>query len=428
MSILTRHLLRAHLPPLLFAFVALTGVVLINTLARSLADLAGKGLPGRLFVEFFLLSLPANVALTLPMAVLVAVLYVFAQLSAENEITALRASGVDLRRMALPLLVAAAILSGAMVWFNNSVLPAANYRWRTLMMDVAQTSPLLLVQPGSIMEINTGDGAGRYFLQATKVDHAGGRLREVTIHDVSDPNRSRTIVADSARMRHNRAGTDLGLVLYDGHLREVGRGEPESFLRMEFAEHSLHLPGIRRSLDRSAAEGHRTDRELSTAMMQARIDSLRSRLGDLRRTGHEGDTRVAPSMGTQEELIHFQIRELEVEIEKKYAIAVAPLVFVLLGVPLGLRWPRGGVGMVIAASLAIFAVYYVGLIGGETLGNDGYVPPWIAMWVTNTVFGVIGGIGFWKLGREQSTARGGGFALRWPAALSSRSLPRAPES
>src|SRR5690606_34753797 len=107
-------------------------------------------------------------------------------------------------------------------------------------------------------------------------------------------------------------------------------GEPESFLRMEFAEHSLHLPGIRRSLDRSAAEGHRTDRELSTAMMQARIDSLRSRLGDLRRTGHEGDTRVAPSMGTQEELIHFQIRELEVEIEKKYAIAVAPLVFVLL--------------------------------------------------------------------------------------------------
>ena len=111
MSILTRYLLRAQIGPLLFAFVALTGVVLINTLARSLADLAGKGLPARVFLEFFVLSLPANVALTLPMSVLVAVLYTFSQMAAENEITALRASGIDLRRLVLPLLGAAGTIS-----------------------------------------------------------------------------------------------------------------------------------------------------------------------------------------------------------------------------------------------------------------------------------------------------------------------------
>ncbi|HLM69293.1 MAG TPA: LptF/LptG family permease, partial [Longimicrobium sp.] len=92
-------MLRAHLGPLVFAFVALTGVVLINTLAKRLAELAGKGLPVDVILEFFVLALPAAVALTFPMAVLVAVLYTFSTFTAENEIMALKASGVDLRRL-----------------------------------------------------------------------------------------------------------------------------------------------------------------------------------------------------------------------------------------------------------------------------------------------------------------------------------------
>ena len=89
MKILTRYLLRAHVGPFFFAFVALTGVVLINTLARRLAELAGKGLPMRAITEFFVYALPATVALTFPMAVLVAILYTFATFTAENEITAI---------------------------------------------------------------------------------------------------------------------------------------------------------------------------------------------------------------------------------------------------------------------------------------------------------------------------------------------------
>ncbi|MBA2671233.1 MAG: LptF/LptG family permease, partial [Gemmatimonadetes bacterium] len=86
MKVLTRYLLKAHLGPMLFAFVALTGVILINTIAKEMASLAGKGLPLELVGEFFLLSLPANIALTLPMSVLVAVLYTFSNMASENEI------------------------------------------------------------------------------------------------------------------------------------------------------------------------------------------------------------------------------------------------------------------------------------------------------------------------------------------------------
>ncbi|HEX6925092.1 MAG TPA: LptF/LptG family permease [Longimicrobiaceae bacterium] len=424
MSVLTRYLLRAHAGPLLFAFVALTGVVLINTLARSMADLVGKGLPTSVFFEFFLLSLPANIALTLPMSVLVAVLYTFSQMAAENEITALRASGIDLRRMVLPLLLVATLITAGMIRFNNEVLPAANYRWRTLMMDVAQTSPLLFIRPQVVNELATGDGSSRFYVQATEVDETDNRLRDVTIHDVSDPGRSRTIYADSARMQQTAAGTDLVLVLFDGHLREMEREDPESFRRMTFQEHVLRVDGVRQALDRSEGESFRTDRDMTTQMMRARIDTLRAELAEARERASvvpppsagipdsvEVQGRHVPFSRAQEEGILFRIRELQVEIQKKYAIASATLVFVLIGVPLALRFPRGGVGMVIAASLAIFSVYYVGLIGGEALGNAGYVPPWLAMWFTNGIFGILGLIGLWRLGGEHSTARGGG----WPA-------------
>jgi hypothetical protein len=74
-----------------------------------------------------------------------------------------------------------------------------------------------------------------------------------------------------------------------------------------------------------------------------------------------------------------------VEIHKKYAIAFACIVFLLLGPPLALRFPRGGVGMVIAASVGIFFLYWVGLIVGEELGDGGQVNPVVAMWTPNAI-------------------------------------------
>src|SRR5687768_10502287 len=103
MGILTRYFLRAHFAPFLFSLVVLTGLLFINTVARRFEELAGKGLPIGVIMEVFGLSFFHIFALTLPMAVLVAVLYSFSQLTADNEITALKASGVSLRRLLVPL-------------------------------------------------------------------------------------------------------------------------------------------------------------------------------------------------------------------------------------------------------------------------------------------------------------------------------------
>src|SRR2546422_9898984 len=92
---LSRYLLRQHLAPLGFALAALTALMLLNQIAKQFGSLVGKGLPWGVIVEVFVLSIPFIVAVTLPMAVLVAVLHVFTHLAGDNEITAMQASGVS---------------------------------------------------------------------------------------------------------------------------------------------------------------------------------------------------------------------------------------------------------------------------------------------------------------------------------------------
>jgi lipopolysaccharide export system permease protein len=97
----------------------------------------------------------------------------------------------------------------------------------------------------------------------------------------------------------------------------------------------------------------------------------------------------------------------DVEIQKKFAIAVACVIFVFLGAPIALRFPRGGVGMVLGVSLGVFALYYIGLIAGQPLGDRGTLTPFFAMWSSNIIFTLISIVLMANIGREGSTARGG---------------------
>ena len=463
MSILTRYLLRMHVGPFFFALSVLTGLLFVNVVARRFEELAGKGLGFRVIGEVFLLSLPHIIALTLPMAVLVAVLYAFSVLAADNEITAMKSTGINLVRLMAPLVFVSVLLAGGMVWFNDVFLPNANHRLATLLMDIGRKSPTLQLKEQVINPIQSfGNMRSKYYLQSAQIDPATNRLQDVVIYDLSLGQKARTIYADSGRMAFNESRSDLLLVLHDGWVHEVDTYDASKFRRIDFQQQQLVMQGVGNQLERME-KSYRGDREMSIGMLAAQADSARARLaeinaeaarqseiavkralaGPLEVEGLETPRTIAPSAGgalasvpaeyvgtrqvsTPDQMVQVAAIELEVarvrarteqqiinlhtvEYHKKFAIPFACIVFVLIGAPLAVRFPRGGVGMVIAISLTIFGIYYMSLIGGESLGDRGIVPPFAGPWGPNAVFSLIAVYGLTQIGKETSTTRGGGW-------------------
>lgn len=469
MRILTRYLLRTHVAPFFFSLSVLTGLLFVNTVARRIPDMAGKGLEAGVIGNVLLLSLPHIVALTMPMAVLVAVLYTFSQLTADNEITSLKASGVSLIRLMVPLVIAGVALAGILLWFNDDVLPNSNHELKKLLADVGRKSPTFELKERSINAIRSEQNMrSQYFLQAGRIDHAESRLYDVVIYDMSIGQTNRTIYADSGRMAFNAEQTDLLLTLYDGWVHESENWQSREFQRARFQRYLMAMPGVGDVLTRME-DAYRGDREMNIGMLRQSGDSAwtevvaarreatdeavtatrRALAGPIAVEGLEPVVRAPPSVGVPHienvpaeyrleamqvdgndpvahraavelAVLRSQVRtrtrtanQYRVEYHKKFAIPVACIVFVLLGAPIAVRFPRGGVGMVIAMSLLVFGIYYMSLIGGESLGDRGIIPPFLGPWGPNIVFFAISLWGLARIGRETSTTRGGGWDDLW---------------
>ncbi len=459
MAILIRYLIRSHIGPFLFSFTLITGLLFLNTIAQRLDQLTGKGLSWTVLGQFALLALPHTVALTLPMSVLVAVLFAFSDLTAENEITAMTSGGVNPIRLLLPMVGIGVILAGGMFLFNDRVLPETNHALRKLLVDINLKDPTFQLREQVLNEIAAEDpdgGSRTFFLSAVHIDPLTSTLQDVIISDVSDPNARRTTYADRGEMVLSADQTDMFLTLNNGVVLEIPRNRKGYFHRSEFVEQFLPIRGISNIFEEGGAGTQaRGDREMSTQQLadSARAEEAASIefLADMKRESVRtvkralgwrvaGDSLITPTNtpGRGEEMNHpgdplptdeltravsistrvnhqqadfYRLNAIEkrVEIHKKYAIAFACIVFVLLGAPLAVRFPRGGVGMVTTASVAIFAIFWACLIGGETLADDGYISPALAMWLPNILLLPVGIYLTKRISTQVATARGGGW-------------------
>lgn len=471
MKILNRYVLREHVGPFLFAVTALTSLMLLQYIARRFGDLVGKGIGWEVILEFFMLSIPFTVAMTLPMAVLVAVLYAFSRLGAENEVTALKAGGVSTRSLLNTVLVAASFLALGMVLFNDQVMPWANHRLATLQLNIAVTKPTFALREQVINEVQQE----RLLLRAATIDEASSKLYDVSIDDIADPFRRRVIIADSGRIALAENYRDVVLTLNHGYVLSMPMQKRGELDRLYFDTQVIRLREVAGQFKQTdASRSMKSDREMSVCEMQSeyvksgvnyqraktQLDLVLWRANGMKgpepklTTGRPlrgiGDpycklfrwvtglvkkaapkvafaatlpqrTHPALTPGPQEiqEPVDVIIARTEVdaarrsrdrygiEIQKKFSLAATCVIFALLGAPIALRFPRGGIGMVIGVSFGIFALSYIGLIGGESLANKGYVSPVIAMWSANTIFLIVGLFLYARLGHEASNARGG---------------------
>jgi lipopolysaccharide export system permease protein len=412
--------------PFVFAVAALTLLMMLDQLSKLFDKLIGKGLGWRIITEVFALSVPFVLAVIIPMAVLVAVLYTFNRMAADNEIAAIKASGISLFRLTIPVLVAAGGVALGLVWFNDTILPESNHRLQLLRQSINRKSPTFALSERKVNEVMRRE----FFLYALRIDPETSRLEDVTIWDASRPELVRTIFADSGSMQFNENQTDLYLTLYDGVVNESETTSPDQFERTWFDVQFLRIADIGNELERQESQ-MRGDRELP-------IDSLRAKVRDnLEHAEAAGQTSQALSVAYTGKLLgglvaHDSIPpdsstavatgwrtgrrlasptsaantfrsqaaqknryvqaagRLEVEIWKKYSIPFACIVFVLIGAPIGARYKQGGVSMVVAVSFLVFTAYYVALIGGEHLADQELLEPFWAMWAPNALFLAVG--------------------------------------
>ncbi len=424
LSIISKYMIKEHTGPFIFGLSTIAFIFMLNIIFRDIGRLFGKGLPVKIILEFFIYNLAWVLALAVPMAVLIAVLMAFGRLSAENEIAALKASGINLYRLIMPVFILACILAVLMAKFNDTVLPEFNYRVKILYSDISRKKPTIALEPHVFYE-----DIDNYSILVHDIDKKTDRLEHVLINDDSHSDFKRTVIARHGELKFSKNQEAMVLTLYDGELHEVERKDLEMYRRLKFERQVFSIPVPNMVLKRSDSQ-YRGDREKTSEMLWAdihrheeaiekreeRIKELSESLGkalypdaiwedNSRHLKMDEESKIRDSvhrydLANIQKQIQSEIRvirqykksidSIRVEIEKKYSIPVACLVFILIGAPLGIMARQGGIAVGGGMSLIFFLIYWTFLIGGEQLADRGMVGPVVAMWSPNVIVGAAG--------------------------------------
>jgi len=404
--VLDRYILREHLRPFLLSLSVLLLILMLDTILEMMDLLISKGVPFFVVGQIALFSLAWMLALAVPMAVLVSTLMAFGRLSADGEVLAMWAGGVSPYRMLLAPLVASATLTVGMVEFNDRVLPEANHRVKVLLAAVHRKRPALSLKG---REGTFVDFPG-YSLLFRKVK--GEKLYGVTLYGRGKEGITTVLKAKWGELCISPDGETLTVTLHQGEVHQMDPKEPERYVRTNFSKYVLRISGLRMGL--RLEEVGRGDREMSIGMLKEKIKELKakakkaeSRISEIAlKLGIRGETteeilsraraisrgKLGGMLAQLEVLKSYRrsINRYEVELHKKYSIPAACIVFVLVGMPLGIRVRRGGLGVGFGLSVGFFVLYWAFLIGGEELADRMLVSPWAMMWAPDLLIGALG--------------------------------------
>ena len=437
-KILPKYLVKEHIGPFCFALLVINSIFILNLIFRELGKFMSKGLSLGTILEFIFLNLAWMIALSVPCAVLTATIMAFGRLSAENEITAIKAGGISLYQILPATLIVSLGVAGALIWFNNEVLPDFNHRTKLLMLDIARKKPLLNLEAGVIYtDIPNYNILGPTIKEINSTTY----IENITIDDQTTSNIIKTIIAKVGEITFSEETGLVEITLLDGELQEIDINNPESFKKVEFTKHVIKIPMTEMLLIRSQSE-YRGDREKSSAALMEGVYKNRQRILERRQKLNEtvnqqlskyiysnskeektldllilDHQRLNRKIKTDLNLINSYKKSIDrdlVEVHKKYSIPAVCVVFVLVGSPLGILARKQGWAAAAGLSIGFFLLYWAFLIGGESLADRQKISPFWGMWSPNIL---VGGLGiFLVLRTVRDTA-----TFRWPQVFS---LPR----
>ncbi len=443
-------ILRRHLGPFVFCFFTLMFLLLMQFLILYIDLLVGKGLPLGVILELIITNLASMVVLAVPMAVLVACLMAYGKFTELNELTAIRAAGVNPIHVINPVLAAAVLLSLILVWFSNDVLPDANQRARSLFIDIR------LKKPGfDLKENEFYEGINNYTFLVKEITNESDSLRDVTIYQ--HPTRDRQeayIKARKGQLESEQTGQTITLYLEDGSvLRKLDRRKNgrmvEVFEETDFDQYRISFDLSDLAFSRSnPADRSRNDRTMNIQAMMSVVDSLQNQIDKQTSKLAQSKSYIIPAEANiksqglknnrpdslakrpydsrylalqqfnnkkEQQILHDvalsklrnyksfvediatdtewrfgKIARYLVEVHKKFSIPIACIVFVLLGAPIGMYTRKGNLGYAALIGTVFLTFYWISIIQGEKLADRLFISPFTGMWFSDILLGIVG--------------------------------------
>ena len=330
-----------------------------------------RGLPLAIIMRFFAYIMPAFLEVTVPMAMLLAILIAFGRLSADSEMVALRSSGLSLYQLMPPVVIFVALATSATAGIALYARPWGNRSLKTALYDMARTRASAGLKPAVFNDDFPG-----LVIYADGVDPTMDRLSHVLIADERDPRQHNTIFARAGLMISDHRAQTVTLRLLEGSIHTTDpRGGAE--YQTDFQSYDVNLDL----------------RQAFAGLRQRERDPKELTLGQLAR-----------AIAAKQAVGRPYGPEL-VEYHRKFSIPFACIVFGLVAVPLGVQPARAVRARGFVVSLVVIFAYYIFLSAGQTLAERGVMSAAFGLWLPNLVLAVLGSYLFAQAARERTALR-----------------------
>lgn len=358
------YIFREITVPFVLGFSVFTFVLLMGKLLQLADMVVAKGMPVADILRLVAFMFPSFCVVTIPMSFLLAVLLAFGRLSADSEITALKASRISLYGLLPPVLVFASIVFAISMFVTVYALPWGNSSFKIFLYDVIKARITL-----NIKEKIFNDNFPGMVLYVDEYDQKRHSISNILIYDDRKPEEPSTIFAKSGAIATDAVKKEIRLSLRDGSIHRNSANS--SYHLVEFANYDLSI-------------------NLSQASPGVKTDEQDMSFSELRQNIKNQYTDA--KLRTDELL----------ELHKRLSLPFACFVFVVIGIPLGMQNQRSGKAAGFSTSICVIIFNYILFSIGKTLGQKGLLHPAAAMWLPNTVFMVIGLYLFKKTADERT--------------------------
>ena len=442
MKTLDKFLFRSYLGPMILTFLIVSFIFLMNFLWRYIDDLVGKGLSVGVLLELMWYAVATTIPMALPLATLFAAIMTMGNLGENNELLAMKASGISLPRIMLPLIVVVFFVAIGSFFASNNLVPYAWKKMYSILYDIRNQKQTIEFRDGVFF-----NGIEDMSIRVTHQDKETGLLHEVLIYDTSKKDGTMsTTIADSGYIRLSDDKKFLLVTLFNGERYETSRTYDwynenqlthQSFGRQDAV---IEMEGF--DFERSNSELFNNSQTKPISRLSRDIDSLDvivnrdmalsyepllrnsllqydpfimgmadsvatdysyrrpldifsevENLGLVQKKDvYSRAVQRAKNSGTminyEESSVKNSLSELykyQIEWHKKVVLPVSIIIFFLIGAPLGAIIRKGGLGMPVVVSVLFFVVYYVINMSGEKMARDGirtaFEGTWLAVFI-----------------------------------------------